>query len=133
MVFRFERSTDNKATECSTVQANKANRRIYSKENHLCDLHCSLVDLVPTNTDNMDGFGDNFDQNDVDPAAEFLAREKDQLAILGDDVIPPATDSSVFSSGEWKRCTYLHYAHTIDFDVIITFCMLRSMLSSYSK
>lgn len=48
----------------------------------------------------MDGFGDNFDQNDVDPAAEFLAREKDQLASLGDDVIAPATDSTAFNSGE---------------------------------
>ena len=34
----------------------------------------------------MDGFGDNFDQADIDPAAEFLAREKDQLAGLEDDV-----------------------------------------------
>lgn len=34
----------------------------------------------------MDGFGDNFDQADVDPAAEFLAREKDQLAGLEDEV-----------------------------------------------
>lgn len=45
----------------------------------------------------MDGFGDNFDQTDVDPAAEFLAREKDQLAGLEDQlgalVIPPATES----------------------------------------
>lgn len=42
----------------------------------------------------MDGFGDNFDQADVDPAAEFLAREKDQLAGLVDDVIPAAGDSA---------------------------------------
>lgn len=42
----------------------------------------------------MDGFGDNFDQADVDPAAEFLAREKDQLAGIVDDVIPPASDSA---------------------------------------
>jgi len=42
----------------------------------------------------MDGFGDNFDQADVDPAAEFLAREKDQLADLVDDVIPSAGDSA---------------------------------------
>lgn len=34
----------------------------------------------------MDGFGDNFDQTDVDPAAEFLAREKDQLAGLEDEL-----------------------------------------------
>lgn len=42
----------------------------------------------------MDGFGDNFDQADVDPAAEFLAREKDQLAGIVDDVIPPASESN---------------------------------------
>lgn len=34
----------------------------------------------------MDGFGDNFDQADIDPAADFLAREKDQLAGLEDDL-----------------------------------------------
>lgn len=43
----------------------------------------------------MDGFGgDNFDQADVDPAAEFLAREKDQLAGIVDDVIPPASEGT---------------------------------------
>lgn len=36
----------------------------------------------------MDGFGDNFDQNDIDPAAEFLAREQDQLAGLEDELKP---------------------------------------------
>jgi len=44
----------------------------------------------------MDGFGDNFDQADVDPAAEFLAREKDQLGGLADDVIP--TDAATESA-----------------------------------
>ncbi|XP_071527445.1 clathrin light chain isoform X6 [Panulirus ornatus] len=47
----------------------------------------------------MDGFGDSFvppvegsaPAPDVDPAAEFLAREQDQLAGLDDDIIPPAT------------------------------------------
>lgn len=48
----------------------------------------------------MDGFGgDNFDQADVDPAAEFLAREKDQLAGLVDDVIPPAAESGAGDDG----------------------------------
>lgn len=43
----------------------------------------------------MEGFGgDNFDQADVDPAAEFLAREKDQLADLVDDVIPPESEGT---------------------------------------
>ncbi|KAG8226000.1 hypothetical protein J437_LFUL003059 [Ladona fulva] len=36
----------------------------------------------------MDGFGDNFDQPEVDPAAEFLAREQDQLAGLEDELNP---------------------------------------------
>jgi len=37
----------------------------------------------------MDNFGDNFDDNDVDPAAEFLAREQTQLAGLEDDLNTP--------------------------------------------
>lgn len=31
---------------------------------------------------------DNFDDNEVDPAAEFLAREQSQLAGLEDDLNP---------------------------------------------
>ncbi|XP_045111778.1 clathrin light chain-like isoform X5 [Portunus trituberculatus] len=44
----------------------------------------------------MDGFGDSFvpapteGTPEVDPAAEFLAREQDQLAGLDDDIIAPA-------------------------------------------
>ena len=44
----------------------------------------------------MDGFGDSFVPSptegnpEVDPAAEFLAREQDQLAGLDDDIIAPA-------------------------------------------
>lgn len=58
----------------------------------------------------MDGFGDNFDQADVDPAAEFLAREKDQLAGLGDDVIPAASESNASdgapaNSGKYRTTT----------------------------
>lgn len=49
----------------------------------------------------MDGFGDNFDQADVDPAAEFLAREKDQLGGLADDVIAPAVPESAPASGDY--------------------------------
>ncbi|XP_046488538.1 clathrin light chain isoform X1 [Neodiprion pinetum] len=43
----------------------------------------------------MDAFGDKFfkDEPEVDPAAEFLAREQDQLAGLEDE-IPPATLST---------------------------------------
>lgn len=63
----------------------------------------------------MDGFGgDNFDQADVDPAAEFLAREKDQLAGIVDDVIPPASESgtgddATANSGE--RVKYFIWTH----------------------
>lgn len=38
----------------------------------------------------MSNFGDAFDQNEVDPAAEFLAREQDDLAGLEDEVKPAA-------------------------------------------
>lgn len=34
----------------------------------------------------MENFGDNFDDGDVDPAAEFLAREQTQLVGLEDDL-----------------------------------------------
>ncbi|KAH0944688.1 hypothetical protein HN011_005377 [Eciton burchellii] len=39
----------------------------------------------------MDAFGDNFvNEPEVDPAAEFLAREQDQLAGLEEDITPMA-------------------------------------------
>ncbi|XP_042889621.1 clathrin light chain-like isoform X3 [Penaeus japonicus] len=48
----------------------------------------------------MDGFGDSFvppaegaPTSEVDPAAEFLAREQDQLAGLDDDILPPANQA----------------------------------------
>ncbi|XP_066999746.1 clathrin light chain isoform X2 [Anabrus simplex] len=48
----------------------------------------------------MDGFGDNFDQPEMDPAAEFLAREQDQLAGLEDELNPmsggPIADDTTF-------------------------------------
>lgn len=46
----------------------------------------------------MDGFGDSFvSQPEVDPAAEFLAREQNQLAGLEDELettIPPPISST---------------------------------------
>ncbi|KAG7203826.1 hypothetical protein KM043_013839 [Ampulex compressa] len=48
---------------------------------------------------NMDVFGDNFvNEPEVDPAAEFLAREQDQLAGLEDEIPPvviPAVPAAV--------------------------------------
>lgn len=41
----------------------------------------------------MSNFDDNFEQSDVDPAAEFLAREQDELAGLEDEVKPAAVSS----------------------------------------
>lgn len=49
----------------------------------------------------MSGFGDNFDQN-VDPAAEFLAREQDELAGLEDEVKPAATFAPVLNGGTFQ-------------------------------
>ncbi|XP_037033149.1 clathrin light chain isoform X4 [Bradysia coprophila] len=43
----------------------------------------------------MDAFDDNFEQTEVDPAAEFLAREKDQLAGLEDELEPAALSAPV--------------------------------------
>ena len=45
----------------------------------------------------MDAFGDNFEQNNenVDPAAEFLAREKDQLAGLEDELNDPVLSEGI--------------------------------------
>ncbi|XP_058788724.1 clathrin light chain [Phymastichus coffea] len=45
----------------------------------------------------MDAFGDNFVSNDVevDPAAEFLAREQDQLAGLEDEIPPVSTGALI--------------------------------------
>jgi len=49
----------------------------------------------------MSGFGDNFDQGDVDPAAEFLAREQNELAGLEDEVKPAAVAvSSTLINGD---------------------------------
>ncbi|XP_031630247.1 clathrin light chain isoform X4 [Contarinia nasturtii] len=63
----------------------------------------------------MDGFGDNFDQADVDPAAEFLAREKDQLAGLCDDVIPAASESNT-SEGAPANSGFISYEHEYEFN-----------------
>ncbi|XP_063979591.1 clathrin light chain isoform X1 [Diachasmimorpha longicaudata] len=44
----------------------------------------------------MDGFADNFtNDNEVDPAAEFLAREQDQLAGLEDEIPPVVMNTPV--------------------------------------
>lgn len=48
----------------------------------------------------MDAFGDDFTAvSDVDPAAEFLAREQDQLAGL-EDLIPEVSQPEIDSSNQ---------------------------------
>lgn len=54
----------------------------------------------------MDAFGDNFDQTDIDPAADFLAREKDQLAGLEDE-LSETIAASVIQPKEGKRPTLI--------------------------
>ncbi|XP_076250958.1 clathrin light chain-like isoform X3 [Rhynchophorus ferrugineus] len=50
----------------------------------------------------MSGFGDNFEQAEIDPAAEFLAREQNELAGLEDEVKPAAATviSSTLTNGD---------------------------------
>lgn len=55
----------------------------------------------------MSSFGDNFDQGDVDPAAEFLAREQDELAGLEDEVKPAAIAVSSTLANGGKRLFYI--------------------------
>lgn len=49
-----------------------------------------VLSCLTNNLRTMADFDDNFDQPEVDPAAEFLAREQDELAGLEDDVKPAA-------------------------------------------
>ncbi|CAG9864514.1 unnamed protein product [Phyllotreta striolata] len=48
----------------------------------------------------MSGFGDNFNATDEDPAAEFLAREQDELAGLEDEVKPAAISTPVLNGDD---------------------------------
>ncbi|XP_053672001.1 clathrin light chain isoform X2 [Anopheles nili] len=48
----------------------------------------------------MDAFGDNFEQSEVDPAAEFLAREQNALAGLEDEIPPVATATNGSVNGD---------------------------------
>ncbi|XP_039294714.1 clathrin light chain isoform X4 [Nilaparvata lugens] len=52
----------------------------------------------------MDGFNDNFDETEVDPAAEFLAREQDDLAGLEDEM-KPAVPTPVVNGGTHLEAT----------------------------
>lgn len=48
----------------------------------------------------MSGFGDEFTKEEEDPAAEFLAREQDELAGLEDEVKPAAIAAPLFNGGK---------------------------------
>lgn len=68
----------------------------------------------------MDDFGDNFDQPEVDPAADFLARQQNQLEGLEDDlgdVIPTAApifkDEPTSVPGMWAYTDTLHFYYYI--------------------
>ena len=50
----------------------------------------------------MDAFGDNFVEPEVDPAADFLAREQNELAGLEVE-IPPMTSAAPASIGDGKN------------------------------
>lgn len=59
-----------------------------------------VCNLIVKSDRKMDAFGDGkFDQPEVDPAAEFLAREQNALAGLEDE-IPPVTTGNGFAEGD---------------------------------
>jgi hypothetical protein len=55
----------------------------------------------------MSNFGNAFDQSEVDPAAEFLAREQDELAGLEDEVKPAAISVPVVNGGKLNICHHV--------------------------
>lgn len=58
--------------------------------------------VVSSFVENMDAFGDNFvEPAEVDPAAEFLAREQNELAGLEVE-IPPMTNVAPISIDDGK-------------------------------
>lgn len=63
----------------------------------------------------MDGFGDSFVPGpvegapEVDPAAEFLAREQDQLAGLDDDIVPPVAPQPQATTEAAGECGLTRY------------------------
>lgn len=71
----------------------------------------------------MDDFGDNFVQPEVDPAAEFLAREQNQLAGLEDELetsAPPPVALSTASNG------FDDFVGNCAFDTIIVVILTNS-------
>ncbi len=57
----------------------------------------------------MDAFGDDFSSvADVDPAAEFLAREQEALAVLDDDLLAESVEAAepVAQSGNQRNINY---------------------------
>lgn len=60
----------------------------------------------------MDDFGDNFVQPEVDPAAEFLAREQNTLAGLEDELEtsapPPVVASSTNGLDDFVGSYFFH-------------------------
>lgn len=59
----------------------------------------------------MSNFGNAFDQSEVDPAAEFLAREQDELAGLEDEVKPAAISVPVVNGGKLNFCHHVWGAY----------------------
>lgn len=72
----------------------------------------------------MSNFDDNFDQPDVDPAAEFLAREQDELAGLEDEVKPAAVSVPQVNGGNNPFFVVLKGAYAL-FDVFLSLACLR--------
>lgn len=90
----------------------------------------------------MSAFGDNFNQPEEDPAAEFLAREQDELAGLEDEVKPAAIVTPIFNGGKsvlverkgrfstYFICLYnIHKRTNIHCNFFILFVVLKCYLN----
>lgn len=74
----------------------------------------------------MDGFGDDFGQTDVDPAAEFLAREQDQLAGLEDELDPISAPTE--NNGMYELNAYKIICNTKEIIIFLYFFSCSSRL-----
>lgn len=70
----------------------------------------------------MDDFGDSFVQPEVDPAAEFLAREQNQLAGLEDELEtsapPPVTTLSSNGFDDFVGKSFIAFINLHNFFIL---------------
>jgi len=83
----------------------------------------------------MDGFTDTFEGNDVDPAAEFLAREQNNLAGLEDEIKPVVPNGISNDANEGRGLVILILIEGENGLLMIILNMVKRMLyyTSYNS